>query len=39
MSKSLTNILISLGVVLVFFAVVMFVLGGKEPRRRCLISR
>ncbi len=32
MSKSLTNVLISLGVILVLFAVVMFVLGARQPQ-------
>src|SRR5512138_3040351 len=32
MNKSLTNVLISLGVILVFFAVVMFVLGARQPQ-------
>src|SRR5512144_2958344 len=32
MSKSLTNVLISLAVILVFFAVVMFVLGARQPQ-------
>lgn len=32
MNKSFTNVLISLGVILLFFAVVMFVLGAREPQ-------
>ena len=32
MNKSLTNVLVSLGVILLFFAVVMFVLGAREPQ-------
>ncbi len=32
MNKSLTNVAIYLGVVLIFFAVVMFVLGAAEPK-------
>ena len=32
MNKSLTNVLVSLGVILLLFAVVMFVLGAREPQ-------
>ena len=32
MNRSLTNVLVSLGVVLLLFAVIMFVLGAREPQ-------
>jgi len=38
MNKSLTNVAISLGVVLVFFAVVMFFLGAREAQEGALFN-
>src|SRR5262249_2254295 len=38
MSKSFTNVAISLGVVLIFFAVVMFVLGTGEAKEGALFN-
>ena len=38
MNKSLTNVLISLGVVLLFFALVMFVLGAREPQEGATLN-
>ena len=38
MNKSVTNVAVSLGVVLVFFAVVMFVLGAGEAREGALFN-
>ena len=38
MNKSLTNVLISLGVVLLLFAVVMFVLGAREPQEGAALN-
>src|SRR6266511_2458955 len=38
MSKSFTNVAVSLGVVLVFFAVVMFVLGAGEAQEGALFN-
>ena len=38
MNKSLTNVLISLGVILLFFALVMFVLGAREPQEGATLN-
>ena len=38
MNKSLTNVLISLGVILLLFAVVMFVLGAREPQEGATLN-
>ena len=38
MNRSLTNVLIALGVILLFFAVVMFVLGAREPQEGAALN-
>jgi uncharacterized membrane protein len=38
MNKSLTNVLISLGVILLLFAVIMFVLGAREPQEGAALN-
>ena len=38
MNKSLTNVLVSLGVILLLFAVVMFVLGAREPQEGATLN-
>jgi uncharacterized membrane protein len=38
MNKSLTNVLIALGVILLFFALVMFVLGAREPQEGATLN-
>ena len=38
MNKSLTNVLLSLGVILLLFAVVMFVLGASEPQEGATLN-